>query len=202
MKEVTRTRWWDRRRDSALRALTSALVAAAHRDLPDVLSSPSEVRPEFGALVALTQQRIVNLQTDAIQLTSNDVEFVVVNARLVMCEDFHTVTGGPMAGRHGRQGRAHARRMQLVEEVWQAEQRVVTATSLHRAEVEAQIKYGHDAIAAMDAALRTHHRMGEWLTYAAPTQIEIPEGAFEIGLDRVRSALTNNPLEDTQEGIA
>ena len=200
MDEPEHVRWGDPRHDSELQHLLSSIIAAAHQDLPNVLTDPSELRPEFRELISLTGQRIHNLHADAIRAIAKDVEFVTVNARLIRFDDFYTVTGGPDAGREGRRDRAHARRLQLLDEILRAEERVETATNAHRDLVEEQIKRGHGAVAKLDSKLRTNHRMGQWLTYTPPARIEIPAGVLEIGLERVRSALHSQQVQSPPLG--
>jgi hypothetical protein len=197
-----RVTWWDRNNDPALANILESGIKAAGHDQPNVLISPGELRPEFAELVALTLQRILNLQVEAILAVASDVEFVLANAPIVAIDDFHALGLRIPALVESRDSRARARRLELRERVWQAEQRVATATEAHSQAVKVQVNYGLGAIARLDAAIRRIHRFSSFLTYLPPTKIAVSETAIEIGLTRVHAALTGTKLTTNKEGAA
>lgn len=164
---------------------------AAGRKVPDTIAARTAVPDAFTQLVDLASTRIWNLAEAARRTAAPDVEFATKNARVVMIDEFHTGATAIADNAEACAGRAHARRLDLIDQVWSAEQRVESITHAHSAALEALRRQFRTHLGVLDTAIRTT-RGGQHLAYATPTDVDVPDAAYDIGLVRVRNALTRH----------
>lgn len=191
MTENETLNWYETSKDSAFKRILTRAIDDARRDLPNVLTTPALLPRGFDEVATLTSERAQNLRIADCTQTAPAVEEAVTLAKLLTGA---APAPAPSAGVQGldasRASRASAALAADVRRMYEAEQRVITATVIHRASVESLLRYGLRCLATLDQTVRANHRHAEYLTYLAPTDISIPEDVYDIGLGRVRDALT------------
>lgn len=189
MTETERLNWYESSKDSAFKRILTRAIDDARRDRPDVLTTPALLPRGFDEVVSLTSERAQNLRIAACVRAAPAVEEAVTLAKLLSGS---AAAPAPSTGVPGldasRASRASAGFAADVRRMYEAEQRVITATVIHRANVESLLRYGLRCLATLDQAVRANHRHAEYLTYRAPSDISIPEDVYDIGLGRVRDA--------------
>lgn len=177
--------------DDDVDQIVRAAAKAAGLSVPATIAARNAVPDAFARLGDLAATRAWNL-TKAVRLeAAPDVEFATHNARVVMIDDFHAGGTAIADNVEACASRAHARRLALVDQVWDAEQRVESLAHAHVATLESLRRQFQIHLGVLDAAIRAT-RGGKHLTYTTPTDIAIPTDAFDVGLSRVRCALTQH----------
>lgn len=193
--DTTTMRWFDPASDPAYRQILSAGVRAARRDCPDVLTTPQALPQGFAEIVFLTVERAQNLRIAAYTAAAPNIEEAVAIAQFLRAAAFPDPSRGIPELRPSRVSRAS-------EALHLAEQRMVTAHEIHRANLEGLRRYGLRVLAELDQAIKANHRFAQHLTYVVPTEIQFPDDIYEIGLTRVRAALVDpNIQNEPKEGV-
>jgi hypothetical protein len=170
--------WWDPANDTALASILSSAKARCVHDLPDVDVEPDALIPEFDELTSLIHQRLRSLQAQAQAGVAPDVELVAGMIGTV------SDAGPEVDSEPGVEAATAARAARVRARVSAARERVRSASAAHGIAVAAQLAYGQEALARLDATVRDHHRHATWLTYAVPV-LAVPHDVHEIGLARI-----------------
>lgn len=191
-------------RDDEVDQIIRAAVEAFGLIVPDTIAARTSIPDQFAKLVDLAATRAWTLTEVARLRAAPDVEFATRNARVVMIDDFHTGGTTITVNAESCARRAHARRLDLIDQVWQAEQRVESLTHAHTAALEALRRQFQTHLGVLDTAVRTT-RGGQYLAYATPTDVDLPADAFDVGLTRVRTALarghtTHEQVDPAEQG--
>ncbi len=177
--------------DDEVDQIVRAAVNAAGLMVPDTIATRTTIPDPFARLGDLAATRAWTLTEAARLQAAPHVEFATRNARVVMLDEFHTGGTAIADNAEACARRAHARRLDLIDQVWQAEQLVESLTHAHAAALEALRHQFRRHLGVLDTAVRTT-RGGRYLTYATPTDVDIPADAFDVGLTRIRTALARH----------